>query len=170
MLASQCIWSNQILSIKSLIRFASYHSNKYWEGINIASPGWFTILHRLQTIYIASQMTLWKLLIIIIRNLENNFVIVFVRYIQGGSSISPLNIHKRYLTSDNSVKEQLTCSSWFNISGPINWEISLPIYMLLTKEKINQIWSFQVNSLTMHKYSHKYSNARVFIDFTLEVN
>lgn len=130
LLASQCIWLNQILSIKSLIRFATYHSNKYWEGINIASPGWFTILHRLQTIYIASQMTLWKLLIIIIRNLENNFVIVFVRYIQGGSSISPLNIHKRYLTSDNSVKEQLTCSSWFNISGPINWEISLPIYML----------------------------------------
>ena len=122
LLASQCIWLNQILSIKSLIRFATYHSNKYWEGINIASPGWFTILHRLQTIYIASQMsrskkkkkiasqmTLWKLLIIIRRNLENNFVIVFVRYIQGWSSISPLNIHKRYLTSDNSVKEQLTC-------------------------------------------------------------
>jgi hypothetical protein len=52
----------QISANKYLIRFVSYHSDKYCEGINVAHSGWITILHRLHSIHRTSRLTSRKLL------------------------------------------------------------------------------------------------------------
>lgn len=53
-------------------------------------------------------------------------------------------VHLKVLTIINLQNAQLllTCKSWFRISGPMNWEASLPIYMMETNNKKIQIWYF----------------------------
>lgn len=43
-----------------------------------------------------------------------------------------------HLSPKAKIKEELTFKSWFRMSGPTNWEASLPIYKWSTKEQICQ--------------------------------